>query len=848
MSGTNWDPTTPIAGPADYPNAYVPVRVVNPTAPTNGFLDQLKQLTLQSLISAATETLTANVATNTSAITAANSALATGTVSALVGGRVYATQAALRADLSPADKAFALVYADPVALYNDLYVKAGAPGTGTWTSPLGVFASAASGYAATAAGFATTAAASQNQVTAARDQAGTFAALAGSRADDALAHAAVAGQYDAAVRVALGQLPTNSKLRLQAASIGILAGFRVADLTAGTQAYLSDKWRYGDFEWQAIDMSALVAADPYQAIYVAPAEQPSGSQGAWRRNHDGDARLGWAGVRPDGVTDWQAQINWLVKHPELSHVRAAPGSYCFSRSVVKKSGMTFEGVPGATIMRAKNFTGFAGGDGSGARAWTTDPLGTTGCRDIGFILDIAKTGALDGNTPGTQDQQQRVHGVSPFQANDYVCENVQVLGCTGYAFVAFGGLRGRFVRTHSINAHIPLEFSNADEWTSTDHVTEAGDGDIITQAMVHWVNGTCRTVVRGYIGSAAYAVNGAYALNDSPANKDMIGNRLESSRITVGSASPGINVENIKAARNELTVTGSYIETHGVGTRISSSDPNGFSKLRTENGETVAGSDPQNAVAYVAIGKCLLEIIEPTITLGQGLPAGSQASLWGLNDNVPQIRLVGGTFTGKANGENRIQPDYPVMTVRGNPDLRGMPTPTLELIGVGHKRTLSLAMDSTGNYHRAMGARLPIKSVIEAQITGTVSSDRGVALAMDLLDSANISSFNGRGYLQTSADDHTDPASTTLRSVGDGFSDGSGATWKGGNYVRANDTSPHNAAHAFELKGRIVTLGSGPGDNVELFLLAAPTTGYGDYSAGTCTVQAGAAMTLEWAA
>lgn len=71
-----------------------------------------------------------------------SAALAAGTVSDLVGTRIYASKALLDADLVPADGLYALVIGDATAANNDLYKKAGATTTGSWTGPLGFFASA----------------------------------------------------------------------------------------------------------------------------------------------------------------------------------------------------------------------------------------------------------------------------------------------------------------------------------------------------------------------------------------------------------------------------------------------------------------------------------------------------------------------------------------------------------------------------------------------------------------------------------------------------------------------------------------------------------------------------------
>jgi hypothetical protein len=83
---------------------------------------------------------TGGVSVDTRLITL-SAALANGTVAALVGDRVYATKADLDGDLDHDDESFALVYNDPSAVLNDLYVKDGAFGAGSWQSA-GIFARA----------------------------------------------------------------------------------------------------------------------------------------------------------------------------------------------------------------------------------------------------------------------------------------------------------------------------------------------------------------------------------------------------------------------------------------------------------------------------------------------------------------------------------------------------------------------------------------------------------------------------------------------------------------------------------------------------------------------------------
>lgn len=87
-------------------------------------------------------------------------ALAAGTVAGMVS-KTKATQALLYADLAAADGSLGLVYADGTAINNDIYVKVGASGAGSWSSPTGLFVTAT--VDARAAATAAAAAASATQ-------------------------------------------------------------------------------------------------------------------------------------------------------------------------------------------------------------------------------------------------------------------------------------------------------------------------------------------------------------------------------------------------------------------------------------------------------------------------------------------------------------------------------------------------------------------------------------------------------------------------------------------------------------------------------------------------------------
>ena len=70
----------------------------------------------------------------------------------------------------------------------------------------------------------------------------------------------------------------------------------LAAYSATSTAVLRERGREGLFVWTAADLSALVAADPAQGIYVASATDPTGASGAWVRKFTGPVNPEWFGV------------------------------------------------------------------------------------------------------------------------------------------------------------------------------------------------------------------------------------------------------------------------------------------------------------------------------------------------------------------------------------------------------------------------------------------------------------------------------------------------------------------------------------------------------------------------
>ncbi|GEM_PF-1392922 len=80
------------------------------------------------------------------------------------------------------------------------------------------------------------------------------------------------------------------------ASIAELQGL---DGSAVACARLLDNLRFGDFVWDASDVSGEVTLDPEQIIWVAPTSDTTGASGAWVRQFIGAINTRWAGAVGD---------------------------------------------------------------------------------------------------------------------------------------------------------------------------------------------------------------------------------------------------------------------------------------------------------------------------------------------------------------------------------------------------------------------------------------------------------------------------------------------------------------------------------------------------------------------
>jgi hypothetical protein len=153
-----------------------------------------------------------------------------------------------------------------------------------------------------------------------------------------------------------------------AAPVAVPSRDAIAVLTDHSKpALLHEEGRDGVFMFEASNLSAEVAGDPRQGIYVAPASAPTGTSGAWVRKFDGPVMTHWFGTVADGLADNHPAISAAMAIAAAigrSNVRVSAGAYAVHTPLDPPDGLTIEGDGPGTLIFAS---------GSAIRAF--NPLG-----------------------------------------------------------------------------------------------------------------------------------------------------------------------------------------------------------------------------------------------------------------------------------------------------------------------------------------------------------------------------------------------------------------------------------------------------------------------------------------
>ena len=126
--------------------------------------------------------------------------------------------------------------------------------------------------------------------------------------------------------------------------------------------YLQEDKREGTFVFDSSNLSTRVTEDTQQGIYVPPVTDPTGTNGAWVRQHDGNHDPHWFGAVGDGITDDLAAIQATINHVNSiggGTVRLTPGkTFKISASLSMQNMIDVEiNAHGATITSAMTTSG-----------------------------------------------------------------------------------------------------------------------------------------------------------------------------------------------------------------------------------------------------------------------------------------------------------------------------------------------------------------------------------------------------------------------------------------------------------------------------------------------------------
>lgn len=210
-------------------------------------------------------------------------------------------------------------------------------------------------------------------------------------------------------------------------SIAVGTRAELAELGAsdGQVATLDEEGREGRFRFDAANLSAKVAADTAQGLYVAPAAQPSGASGAWCRMVEGAVDPRWFGLQAGAgqanansaaMTAMFAALKSRAHNQEgmargLEPVQMPAGEYHFAQTIDLDGGtILLEGGGGAKCDGALTRLVFpVGVTGIRVQADTTSGATATVASKIGANGSIIRGLQLRGGFAATEGNGHGIH-------------------------------------------------------------------------------------------------------------------------------------------------------------------------------------------------------------------------------------------------------------------------------------------------------------------------------------------------------------------------------------------------------------------------------------------------------
>ena len=146
------------------------------------------------------------------------------------------------------------------------------------------------------------------------------------------------------------------------------------------QAYLAEAGRAGAFVFEASDLSAKVAADPTQAIYIPLASDASGASGAWIRRFDGPVNVRWFGAKGDGASNDGPAFLAAIAYLDATKLTGGFGYGAGSGELFVPAGHYYLGTSTIELNHTMTLRGEAMGHAGGGSTVLRWAAGTTGIR------------------------------------------------------------------------------------------------------------------------------------------------------------------------------------------------------------------------------------------------------------------------------------------------------------------------------------------------------------------------------------------------------------------------------------------------------------------------------------
>lgn len=164
--------------------------------------------------------------------------------------------------------------------------------------------------------------------------------------------------------------------------------------SANLTRYLIEPGREGIFVFSAANLSAIVAIDTRQGVYIAPSSDITGASGAWVRQYEHNVHVSWFGVAADDTTNDSAAfvaaiayLHYIANDSGYGYGQGSPKLFVAAGSYYL--GSTTLEITHSVIIEGES-TGGPSGDGSLLR-WDSD---TTGIRTQSYNTEGAESGAV----------------------------------------------------------------------------------------------------------------------------------------------------------------------------------------------------------------------------------------------------------------------------------------------------------------------------------------------------------------------------------------------------------------------------------------------------------------------